>query len=318
MKSSVFPCLCRQTALQYRCGGIVPVGKKGENLYRKIDWDTVTIKNNFLFQETLRNEKICKDFLNRILHIQVKTIRYLETEKTMTAQLRSKNSRLDVYVEDKNGNVSDIEMQVTGKKSVLYQDVDKETVIRELPLRVRYYQNLIGTNMLRKGMHYRELKKAYVIFVCTFDPFGAGLPVYHFTYRCKEKTGLQMGDLTENIFLNVKAADKAKDKELAAFLRYVGKQIVATDFTKELDKEAMRIRNNEDWRLRIMTLDMEIQDMKRRIALKERKKGEKKGKAEGRKERTIELIRNMRAEGIDDALIAKVMKLSEKEVAGYA
>ena len=79
----------------------MPVGKKGEDLYRKIDWDAVTIKNNFLFQETLRNEKICKDFLNRVLHIQVKTIRYLETEKTMTAQLRSKNSRLDVYVEDK-------------------------------------------------------------------------------------------------------------------------------------------------------------------------------------------------------------------------
>ena len=304
----------------------MPVGKKGESLYKKIDWNTVTIRNNFLFQETLRNEKICKDFLNRILHIQVKTIRYLETEKTMTAQLRSKNSRLDVYVEDKDGNVSDIEMQVTGKKSVLYQDVDEKTVIRELPLRVRYYQNLIGTNMLRKGMHYREMKKAYVIFVCTFDPFGAGLPVYHFTYRCKEKTDLQMGDLTENIFLNVKAADRAEDKELAAFLRYVGKQIVTTDFTKELDKEAMRIRNNEDWRLRIMTLDMEIQDMKRRTAIRERAKGKKEGikegKAEGRKEgeqkAKIECIRNMRAEGLDDALIAKVVKLSENEVATIA
>jgi len=47
-------------------------------------------------------------------------------------------------------------MQVTGSKSVLYNDLDEETVIRELPLRVRYYQNIIGTNMLRKGMHYRE------------------------------------------------------------------------------------------------------------------------------------------------------------------
>ena len=71
-----------------------------------------------------------------------------------------------------------------------------------------------------------------------------------------------------------------------------------------------------------MTLDMEIQDMKRRTAIRERakgiKEGRKEGKAEGRKERTIELIRNMRAEGLDDALIAKVMKLSENEVAKYA
>lgn len=290
--------------------GIVPVGKVGESLRKEIDWNAVTIKNNFLFQETLRNEWLCKYFLNRILHIQVKNIRYTETEKTMKAQLSSKNTRLDVYVEDKNGNVADIEMQVTGSKSVLYNDLDEETVIRELPLRVRYYQNIIGTNMLRKGMHYRELKKAYVIFICTFNPFGEGLPMYHFTYRCKEKNGLQMGDLTENIFLNTKAANKAKDEELAAFLHYVEKQKTTTDFTKRLDKEAMRIRNNDDWRLRIMTLDMEIEDMKRRTAKREREKG--------RKEKTIEIARNMRAEGMDDALIAKLTQLSEEEVAALA
>ena len=275
----------------------------------------MTIRNNFLFQETLRNEGLCKYFLNRILHIQVKNIRYTETEKTMSARLSSKNTRLDVYVEDKNGNVADIEMQVTGSKSVLYNDVDEETVIRELPLRVRYYQNIIGTDMLRKGMHYRDLKRAYVIFVCTFDPFGEGLPVYHFTNRCKEKSDLQMGDLTENIFLNTKAADKAKDKELAAFLRYVNTQDASTDFTRALDKEAMRIRNNDDWRVKIMTLDMEIEDMKRRTAIRERAKGKaegrKEGKAEGLKERSVEIARDMLADGMDIRKIARLTKLSE-------
>ena len=58
---------------------------------------------------------------------------------------------------------------------------------------------------------------------------------------------MQMGDLTENIFLNLKASDKAEDKELAAFLRYVNTQDASTDFTRALDKEAMRIRNNDDW-----------------------------------------------------------------------
>ena len=75
-----------------------------------------------------------------------------------------------------------------------------------------------------------------------------------------------------------------------------------------------------------MTLDMEIQDMKRRTAIKERAKGKKEGKAEGkadgkmegRKERTIEIVRKMRAEGMDDALIAKVTELSESEVAAIA
>ena len=69
-------------------------------MYSNIDWDAITIKNNFLFQETLRNKSLCKQLLERVLHIQVKTIRYMETEKTMKAQLSSKNTRLDVYVED--------------------------------------------------------------------------------------------------------------------------------------------------------------------------------------------------------------------------
>ena len=208
-----------------------------------------------------------------------------------------------MYVEDKDGNVADIEMQTTDTKNVInYDERDEKTIIRELPLRTRYYQNIIGTNMLRKGMHYRELRKAFVIFICTFDPFGAGLPVYHFTYRCKENDNLQMGDLTENIFLNVKAADKTDDEELAAFLRYVNRQAATTAFTRQLDQEATRIKNNDDWRLRAMTLDMEIQDMKKRVQEK------------AKKEKTIEIAKAMLADGMDIPKVAKITKLSVKEV----
>ena len=284
-------------------------------MYRNIDWDAITIKNNYLFQETLRNKSLCKQLLERVLHIQVKTIRYMETEKTMKAQLSSKNTRLDVYVEDKDGNVADIEMQTTDTKSVInYDERDEKTIIRELPLRTRYYQNIIGTNMLRKGMHYRELKKAYVIFICTFDPFGAGLPVYHFTYRCKENGNLQMGDLTENIFLNVKAAYKTDDEELAAFLRYVNGQKPDSSFTKKLDEEATRIKNNDDWRLKAMTLDMEIKDMKKR----EREKGKQEGLKAGKQERTLEIAKAMLADGMEISKVAKLTNLSVKEVTALA
>ena len=276
-------------------------------MYRNIDWDAITIKNNFLFQETLRNKSLCKQLLERVLHIQVKTIRYMETEKTMKAQLSSKNTRLDVYVEDKDGNVADIEMQTTDTKSVInYDERDEKTIIRELPLRTRYYQNIIGTNMLRKGMHYRELRRAYVIFICTFDPFGSGLPIYHFTYRCMENQNLQMGDLTDNIFLNVKAADKTDDEELAAFLRYVNGQKPDSSFTKKLDEDATRIKNNDDWRLKAMTLDMEIKDMKKR----EREKGKQESK--------IEIAKAMLADGMEIAKVAKLTNLSVKEVTALA
>ncbi|MBQ9572603.1 MAG: Rpn family recombination-promoting nuclease/putative transposase [Acidaminococcaceae bacterium] len=270
----------------------MPVGKQGENLYKEIDWDAMTITNNFLFQEVLRNKDLCKQLLESILHIQIKDVRYPQTEKSMTAQLRSKGIRLDVYVTDKENNVYDVEMQSAGNRSVLYRDMDEETVIKELPLRVRYYQSIISTNMLRKGRLYGELRKSYVIFVCSFDPFGKGLPVYHFTYRCSEDISLQMNDKTECIFLNSKSVKKAEDKELAAFLAYVNGKAAATAFTKKLDKEATRIKNREEWRLKIMTLDMEIEMMKRRTAEKAKQEGKQEGKLEERKAVAMEMIKN--------------------------
>ena len=252
----------------------------------------MTITNNFLFQEVLRNKDLCRQLLENILHIQIKDIRYPQTEKSMTAQLRSKGIRLDVYVTDTENNVYDVEMQSAGNRSVLYRDMDEETVIKELPLRVRYYQSIISTNMLRKGRLYGELRKSYVIFVCTFDPFKKGLPVYHFTYRCNEDVSLQMNDKTECIFLNSKSVKKAEDKELAAFLAYVNGKAAATAFTKKLDKEATRIKNREEWRLKIMTLDMEIEMMKRRTAEKAKQEGKQEGKLEERKAVAMEMIKN--------------------------
>ena len=87
----------------------MPVGKQGVNLYKEIDWDAMTITNNFLFQEVLQNKELCKQLLESILHIQIKVIRYPQAEKSLTAQLRSKGIRLDVYVTDKENNVFDVE-----------------------------------------------------------------------------------------------------------------------------------------------------------------------------------------------------------------
>ena len=125
---------------------------------------------------------------------------------------------------------------------------------------------------------------------------------------------MQMGDLTENIFLNVKAADKTDDEELAAFLRYVNGQKPDSSFTKKLDEEATRIKNNDDWRLKAMTLDMEIKDMKKR----EREKGKQEGLKEGAQNSKIEIAKAMLADGMEIAKVAKLTNLSVKEVTALA
>ena len=156
--------------------------------------------------------------------------------------------------------------------------------------------------MLLKGMHYWQLRKSYVIFICTFDPFRQGLPMYRFSYRCRENLSLEMGDLTENIFLNATAADKATDKELAAFLSYVNGKAAESSFTKNLDNEVKRIRDSEDWRFHAMYYEAETQ-------LHEWL-GERNAK--------YQIARNMLDKNIPVANIAEMTGLTSEEIAEAA
>ena len=71
-----------------------------------------------------------------------------------------------------------------------------------------------------------------------------------------------------------------------------------------------------------MTLDMEIQDMKRHIAKREREKGKqeglKAGKEAGKQESKIEIAKAMLAEGMEISKVARLTKLSIKEVTALA
>lgn len=245
--------------------------------FKEIDWDSMTFANNYVFLEVMNNKRRCQFLIEKVLHIPIKKVLHIAAERhTSSPRLSSKSIRLDVYVETLDGIVIDIEMQVTGKGSTVYKDKDDTQVARELPLRTRYYQSLISMDMLRRGMDYPELRKSYVVFICTFDPYGKGLPVYHFTYRCRENDTLEMGDMTENIFLNAKAADKTEDKELSAFLRYVHSGLAQSAFTQEIDNATKRVKNDTKWRERIVTWEMDLRIMEKRFLEKGREEGREK------------------------------------------
>ena len=280
---------------------------------KTIDWDSLTFVNNYVFQEVLKNKKLCQYLIEKILHIQIKDIRYLIEERHInSARISSKSIRLDVYVQNEEGTVLDIEMQVTGENSTVHVGKDETAVIKGLPLHTRYYQSLISMDMLKRGMEYRELRQSYVIFICTFDPFGKGLPMYHFTYRCKEDDTLEMGDLTENIYLNAKAADKAEDAALSDFLSYIDSGKAGSKFTQAIDAETKRVRSDQDWRERFVTWEMDL-----RIMCEDaEKKGEEKGRLEGEKEKALMIAQNLKKLGtMSDSEIAEVTSLPLPEVA---
>ena len=233
------------------------------------EWEELTIADNFLFQKVMQNPKLCKRLIEKLLLIKVKNIFYPTAEKTIENSPTQKGVRLDLYVETDKGVIIDIEMQTTDDSPSL------------LPKRTRYYQSMIDQNVLAKGEDYTKLKKSYVIFICTFDPFPKNnLKQYTFTNRCHEKGDLDLKDGAVKIFLNTKGELGEVDKDIDKFLAYIDGKAAEGKFTKDVEAETERIKEHKETRLEYMTLMMELKEQWR----EGRKAGIKEGRKEGIKE----------------------------------
>ena len=129
-----------------------------------------------------------------------------------------------------------------------------------LPKRMRYYQGMIDLNILEKGENYKNLKKSFVIFICTFDLFGLGRHVYTFENRCIEDLELPLGDDTTKIILNTKGTLDDVSPEMKKLLNYIDGEAPSDEFTEELEQAVKKVRDNEKWRLDYMTLQMSYQE----------------------------------------------------------
>ena len=129
-------------------------------------YEELDITDPFIFAKVMSEKELCKPLLENILNIKIRDIVYVDYEETIQMTAKSKGIRLDIYVEDDDNTVFNLEMQTTTYKV--------------LPKRSRYYQGIIDLNMIEKGESYDILKESYVIFICTFDFFEKGRSVYEF------------------------------------------------------------------------------------------------------------------------------------------
>ena len=211
--------------------------------------DELTIADDFMFGAVMRNPKYCKPLLEMILDVKIRRIRYPELQKTLDERYGSKSIRLDVYVEDDVGTIYNVEIQTTDKKN--------------LSKRARYYQGMIDLHILEKGEDYTELRKSFVIFICTYDPFGKGRRAYTFENLCREDMSVTLGDEATKIVLNTKGTVGEIRGELKALLRYMDGFAPEDDYTRELDGAVTAIRNDDEWRREYMALNEMLRDSRR-------------------------------------------------------
>ena len=223
--------------------------RRAENrkgFYMEKAFEELQLKDDFMFGIIMRNPKFCKPFLERILGIKISRIEYPKSQDIIDLAADAKSVRLDIYVEDDDNSVYNIEMQTTENGN--------------LPKRTRYYQGMIDLGILEKGENYKNLKRSFIIFVCTFDLFGKGRHIYTFENCCIQDCAIRLGDDAVKIILNTKGIMNDITPEMKRVLDFIDGKEASDDYTRELEKEMKSIRENEKWRLDYMTLQMKYQE----------------------------------------------------------
>ncbi|WP_349668057.1 Rpn family recombination-promoting nuclease/putative transposase [Lacrimispora sp.] len=230
-------------------------------------YEQLDLTDDFMFSYVMRsNSELCRQLLESILNFPIDRIDYIGSQETIDTYAFSKGLRLDIFA--KSGNRSfDVELQTSNKK--------------DLPQRSRYYQSQMDTAMLQKGQMYRELGESYIIFLCTFDPFGYGQYIYSFQNGCTELPTIALNDGAYKVFVNAQGTRGVIGDELKEFLLFlISPGRFKTGEKGQLVKKAIigveQGRRNEEWRLIYMTLITKFDEL---LA-----EGKEQGLAEGRRE----------------------------------
>ena len=291
-------------------------------LPREKRWENLTFANDFIFGKVGRHPDVYPEMFRRILpDIDADEIELVEAQKTIDEAIDSGGVRLDIYARTKRGEDVDAEMQTVDRK--------------DLPKRSRYCHAMLNLHQMSRPRppgvkrSYNRLTRQFVIFICTFDPFGEGRYVYTFTNRCHEVAGLELDDGTVTIFLNAKGRGKISP-ELKSFLDYVasGKPTGDDPFIQRLDELVAEAKQRTEWRREYMTWTMESalrydEGVDAGIILgraegEERglRLGRAEGETKGREEALLATARRMKADGMSDAQIMKFTGLSLADIEG--
>lgn len=241
------------------------------------------IKNDFMFKTVMSDSKILKEFLRRVLpDLEIFDLRIVINEKNVESGLDYHSVRFDIYGEDKE-RLYDVEMQTC-------EDND------DLLKRTRYYHTLMDVENLKKGKKYSYLKDSFVIFVCDFDPFGDNMYMYTISHHCKE-TNKYVNEGRKTIFINLKGKKGNITDGLKHFITYASTGIVGDKFTKEIDKEVRKYRDNPSWRKEKMSLEVKL-ELRENMGIKQgikqgMKQGIKQGVEQGVKQGMKQGILNM-------------------------
>lgn len=250
-------------------------------------WSGLTFSNDFIFGAVLKsNLDICRRLLQCVLEVPIRRVELVAPQREISPALGAKSVRLDAYVNDDSGRVFDVEMQ--------------QSAALQLPKRARYYQAAMDTEQLDKGADYEQLPETFVIFFCTFDPFGRGLKRYTYRQACVEDCSFVPWDGTERVYLNAVGTNGTVNEELQGVLDYLsGHNEVGNDLVRDIKGAVTQVLSSEEKRRDFVNMELKLMDARRHAMAEGRREGLEAGRAEGRAEgrnSTLDLLAKVSAE----------------------
>ncbi len=286
--------------------------KLPENYEKALEkWEKMTITSDPMFGMVMQNKEICLKLINRALpHLKATQIVQLTTQKDINV-VAGRRVRYDVYVQDEDGNIIVIEMQVADRQN--------------LPYRLRYYQEQIDHGLLLPGKDYRDLSlhPTYVIMFCDFDYFGYGWARYVFEMACTRNHQLKLGDQRTVVIFNALAKEFTKDEQpIKNFLALMQNQVDnKSRFITKIQDEIVKIKQEPERRRGFMKFELDLMDARREGReegeLEGIKKGQLKAEEKGKQKLVKFLTSQKTAPSEIVAALVNVYQMTEKAAQEY-
>lgn len=239
-----------------------------------------------VFDTVMSDESICVPFLERILGIEIDHVVKHQREREVKQYAEAKGVWFDVYLKSSD-KVIDLEMQCSRYPS--------------LGRRMRFYQSAIDTLELTEGMTYDGLLESYVIFLCTYDAYGLGLPRYDIEPVCLQDGRARVDADMHWVVLNSRSFADAASEGMRSLLEYVetGKVDEDDPLVSAIASKVAEVNGRGDGMF--WSLEDEI-ELRTRYAFKDGKaEGEAEGEARGEARLSALMDKLLGSDRIEDA-----------------
>ncbi len=241
----------------------------------------LTFTDHFMFEKVLqRNKKLCKRLIEICIGKKIKEIRYIDVEKRIEPSYDKKWIRLDVYAEDEDGNIYNLELQISDKD-------------KNIPKRIQNSHTMIGYNSLGPTEDFNKRKDVYVIFIGLVDIYKCDHPALEGGFL-KEKYSSKIHDANDGahtIVLNA-ACPWLPSDDLGRFLRFLKTGVATDDFTKDLLHEVELVKHDKELEAEYKMFQDVIKDVLAEEEQQLIEKGKAEGKVEGKVEGEAEVLVN--------------------------